>query len=159
MGSIDKRMRMKASQWNDIIYQMVMEWSNVQLPLEQRISPADLHLLIKQELNKKGINLPFQFGSDNRDAGFPFQHQVFQLQYLHGAGFFPHAAFPNDIFSSPYQLLIHFNDMRPYFIKSLWWMLLLSAVFLLLIIATFASAIYVILKQKKVSEIQNGFSQ
>ena len=36
-------------------------------------------------------------------------------------------------------------------------MLLLSAVFLLLIIATFSSAIYIILKQKKVSEIKTDF--
>ncbi|MEO6167886.1 MAG: HAMP domain-containing sensor histidine kinase, partial [Chitinophagales bacterium] len=65
--------------------------------------------------------------------------------------------FPNDIFMNPYQLLLHFNDTRPYIVKSLWWMLILSAVFLLLIIATFSSAIYVILKQKKVSDIKTDF--
>jgi signal transduction histidine kinase len=156
-GTIDKRMRMKASQWNDIIYQMVMEWSNVQLPLEQRISPADLHLLIKQELNKKGINLPFQFAvmTGMQDSISNIKSSSFNTSMVPVS--FRTQLFPNDIFSSPYQLLIHFNDMRPYFIKSLWWMLLLSAVFLLLIIATFASAIYVILKQKKVSEIKTDF--
>src|SRR5262249_14103467 len=37
--SFQNRVKIKADQWNDIIYQMVMEWSNVQLPIEERLQP------------------------------------------------------------------------------------------------------------------------
>jgi len=155
--SLEKRVKMKANQFNDLFYQMVMEWSSVQVPIERRIHPEELYKLIRQELNKKGIDLPFQFAvvMGAPDSLCEVKSPSFDLAMV-PASFRTHL-YPNDIFSSPYHLLLHFNDMRPYLIKSLWWMLLLSAVFLILIIATFSSAIYVIIKQKKVSEIKTDF--
>lgn len=156
-GSYEKRVSMKASQLNDIIYQMVAEWSSVQVPIEQRLQPAELYEAIKVELTKKGINLPFQFAvvTGKNDSICRVKSTAFSSTMVPAS--FRADLFPNDIFLNPYQLLLHFNTIRPYFIKSLWWMLLLSAIFLLLIIATFSSAIYIILKQKKVSEIKTDF--
>ena len=156
-GIYKKRMDMKAHQLNDIITQMVSDWSNVQLPIERRVSPNELYQLIRQELSKRGIDLPFQYAvvSGKQDSICNIKSPSFEARMVKAS--FRADLYPNDIFINPYQLLLHFNDMRPYFIKSLLWMLLLSVVFLIMIIATFSSAIYIILKQKKVSEIKTDF--
>lgn len=155
--SEEKRLTMKAGQLNEIIYQMVTELSNVKIPIDRRIPPQELYALINQELNKKGIELPFQFAvvRGQNDSLCNVKSASFTTAMVPAS--FRADLFPNDIFMNPYQLLLHFNDTRPYIVKSLWWMLILSAIFLLLIIATFSSAIYIILKQKKVSDIKTDF--
>jgi two-component system phosphate regulon sensor histidine kinase PhoR len=154
---LESRVRTKASQLNEVIYQMVKEWSSVRVPIDKRLPPEQLQQLVQEELGKEGITLPFQFAvlEGNHDSLCGVKSAMFNPSMVNAS--FRTNLFPNDIFFSPYQLLIHFSDMRPYLIKSLWWMLLLSIFFSLLIITTFASAIYIILKQKKVSEIKTDF--
>ncbi|MBX7108072.1 MAG: HAMP domain-containing histidine kinase [Chitinophagales bacterium] len=155
--SDDNRISMKAGQLNDVIYQMVMELSSLKLPIDRRIPSAELQEMIRQELSNKGIELPFQFAVVRglQDSVSTVKSAAFTPDMADNA--YRVNLFPNDIFSSPYQLLLHFSDRRNYIIKSLWWMLILSAVFLLLIVATFSSAVYIILRQKKLSDIKTDF--
>ncbi len=151
------RISTKADQLNELLYEVLMDFRTMNVPIDDRIPPEDLLLLLRQELGKKGIDLPFQFAVVRgiSDSICNVKSAAFTTSMVPAS--FRAALFPNDIIKSPYQLLLHFTDTRPYIIKSLWWMLLLSAIFLLLIIATFSSAIYIILKQKKVSEIKTDF--
>ncbi|MBK6483203.1 MAG: HAMP domain-containing histidine kinase [Chitinophagaceae bacterium] len=153
----NSRIYSKADQINQLVYEMVMDFRNRKVPIDHRLPPEELLLLLRQELGKKGIDLPFQFAvvSGQYDSMCNVKSAAFTTSMVPAS--FRAALFPNDIIMSPYQLLLHFSDTRPYIIKSMWWMLLLSAIFLLLIIATFSSAIYIILKQKKVSEIKTDF--
>ena len=155
--SDDNRISMKAGQLNDVIYQMVMELSSLKLPIDRRIPPAELEEMIRQELSNKGIALPFQFAvvRGSQDSVSSVKSVSF-TDDMAGTSFRVNL-FPNDIFMSPYQLLLHFSDRRTYIIRSLWWMLILSGVFLLLIVATFSSAVYIILRQKKLSDIKTDF--
>lgn len=155
--SDDVRLNMKAGQLNEIIYQMVMELSNLKVPIDRRIPPMELYGSIRQELHNKGIDLPFEFAvvRGHQDSLSNVKSAAFSSSMVPAS--FRADLFPNDIFMSPYQLLLHFNDTRSYMVKSLWLMLILSAVFLLLIIATFSSAVYLILRQKKLSEIKTDF--
>ncbi|MEP7128335.1 MAG: HAMP domain-containing sensor histidine kinase [Chitinophagales bacterium] len=153
----ENRLNTKAGQMNEIIYQMVMELSNVKVPIDRRIPPMELYTMIRQELNKKGIELPFQFAVVRgvQDSICSVKSPSFTMAMVPAS--FRADLFPNDIFMSPYQLLLHFNDTQPYIVKSLWWMLILSAIFLLLIVATFSSAVYIILRQKKLADIKTDF--
>jgi two-component system phosphate regulon sensor histidine kinase PhoR len=54
-------------------------------------------------------------------------------------------------------LKVSFADTFSYFLSSIWAMLISSVVFTLVVIACFAYTIYMILKQKRLSEIKNDF--
>ncbi|MBA3649181.1 MAG: HAMP domain-containing histidine kinase [Chitinophagales bacterium] len=156
--SINNRIKLKSDQLYNVIHQLVIDWSSGNTPIEQRVNIDSLYPIIKQELADKGIYLPFQFavvqGRNNRII-LPIASDSFQAEMINTS--YRANLFPNDIIMRNDQLLIHFNDTRPYFIRSLWWMLMLSIIFSLLIIGTFGFAIYVILKQKKLSEIKTDF--
>lgn len=153
----DARMGMKSKQLGTVLNQMVMEWSLLNIPIDQRVDGKVVNQMISQELGKKGINLPFQFGVLNGPGS--------RVSGLKSAGFseqmipvsFSASLFPNDINFRYDRLMVFFDDVRPYIIRSMWWMILISAVLLLLFAGSFFAAIYVILRQKKLSEVKTDF--
>lgn len=151
------RIRAKSRQLNDVWNQMVMEWSMFNVPLDQRLDIYSLHEMIGKELAKRGINLPFQFGvvSGNNQSIINVRSAPFSEQMI--ATSFSAPLFPNDITFRSDRLLVFFDDVRPYFVRSLWWMVLLSLLMGLIFSGTFGTAIYVILKQKKLAEIKTDF--
>lgn len=152
-----KKVQAKSQQFNSVLNQMVMEWSLVNVPIEQRVDIYSLHDMIAQELTKKGINIPFQFGvvAGNNSNMINLHSPQFSSQMIPAS--FSASLFPNDITFRSDRLMVFFDDVRPYIVQSLWWMILLSALMLLTFTATFLTAIYVILKQKKLSEIKTDF--
>ena len=153
----DDRIRAKSRQLNDVWNQMVMEWSMFNVPLDQRLDIYSLHEMISKELAKRGIRLPFQFGvvSGNNQSIANVRSAPFSAQMI--ATSFSAPLFPNDITFRSDRLLVFFDDVRPYFVRSLWWMIILSVLMVVIFSGTFGTAIYVILKQKKLSEIKTDF--
>ena len=152
-----QRLKAKSQQFNRVLNQLVMEWSMVNVPIEQRVDIYSLHDMISEELIKKGIRLPFQFGVvTGRNSNIcNVRSTGFSPEMIPAS--FSASLFPNDITFRSDRLMVFFDDVRPYIIRSLWWMILLSALMLLIFVATFLTAIYVILKQKKLSEIKTDF--
>ena len=58
---------------------------------------------------------------------------------------------------SLYRLLVNFPDDREYILSSIIGMILLSIVFTSIIIIAYSSALYQLLKQRKISEIKTDF--
>ncbi|HYV95275.1 MAG TPA: HAMP domain-containing sensor histidine kinase [Chitinophagales bacterium] len=152
-----QRISAKSQQLNNVLNEMVMEWSMFNIPVEKRLDIYSLHEMIRQEFMKKGIQLPFQFGvmSGNNQNVVNVHSPQFSTQMIPAS--FSAPLFPNDITFRSDRLLVFFDDVRPYFMRSLWWMILLSALMSLIFAGTFGTAIYVILKQKKLSEIKTDF--
>jgi two-component system phosphate regulon sensor histidine kinase PhoR len=101
--------------------------------------------------------LPFQFGvlSGSNQNVCNVHSQQFSPQMVTNS--FSAPLFPSDISFRSDRLLVFFDDVRPYFIRSLGWMIGLSVLMSLIFTGTFGAAIYVILKQKKLSEIKTDF--
>ncbi|MFI5134315.1 MAG: sensor histidine kinase [Chitinophagales bacterium] len=152
-----QRLKAKSQQFNRVLNQLVMEWSMVDVPIEQRVDIYSLHDMISEELAKKGIKLPFQFGvvSGRNSNVCNVRSKDFSPEMIPAS--FSASLFPNDITFRSDRLMVFFDDVRPYIVRSLWWMILLSALLLLTFVATFLTAIYVILKQKKLSEVKTDF--
>ncbi len=157
MDPVQGRIQAKSHQLNEVLKQMVMEWSMFNVPIEQRLDIYSLHEMIRGELIKKGIKLPFQFGviSGQNSNVSNLRSPQFSPRMVMTS--FSAPLFPNDISFRSDRLLVFFNDVRPYFMRSLWWMILLSILMSLIFTGTFGAAIYVILKQKKLSEIKTDF--
>ncbi|MEO5675562.1 MAG: HAMP domain-containing sensor histidine kinase [Chitinophagales bacterium] len=154
---VEQRIQAKSQQLNAVLNQMVMEWSMVNIPVEQRLDIYSLHEMIRHELGRKGINLPFEFGvlSGTHTNLCGLRSSQFSSQMVPAS--FSASLFPNDISFRSDRLLVFFDDVRPFIIKSLWWMILLTILMSLIFAGTFGAAIYVILKQKKLSEIKTDF--
>ncbi len=65
--------------------------------------------------------------------------------------------FPNDIFLHPDYLVLYFPGSKTWVIRRLWGMMLLSLLFTLIIIIAFTYTIFIIFKQKKISDIKTDF--
>ncbi len=64
---------------------------------------------------------------------------------------------PNEIISDPLFLHIRFPGERKYIMNSLWPLLFTSGSLMLIIMAAFAFTVYIIFRQKRISEIKNDF--
>ncbi|MCY7408672.1 MAG: HAMP domain-containing histidine kinase, partial [Chitinophagales bacterium] len=156
-NKISQKVNIKSKQLNEVFNQMVMEWNMNTVPIQQRLQIVSLHAMIDEELKKKGITVPFQYGvvSGDNYTSCAIQSPQFSPSMIPSS--FSSSLFPNDITFRPDRLLVFFDDLRPYFIRSLLWMIVLSAILSLIFIGTFSTVIYVILKQKKLSEIKTDF--
>jgi len=138
------------------------------LPLEERINPRHLYTLLSQELANKGIDTEFNYGVYSRkkksfvvfndhyvveDAQpkevLPGYRTIFNSRYrVH--------LFPEEM-PSPGLLMIHFPSRGSFLWRSLWLNFLGSMLFTGIILFSFGYTIYVIFRQKKLSEMKTDF--
>ena len=140
--------------------------------LEQRISPQKLAALIKQEFKDLLIDLEYSFGiydntaksfvilNDNYVVNFGENPKVSNpnfdfTKYLIESSY-QVAVFPNSN-GSPGVLKVFFPSKKSFLWRSVLPILLLSLLFTVIILACFSYVIYVVFRQKKLSEIKNDF--
>lgn len=121
------------------------------------LDPLLLDSLILEQLTDKGIKTDYVYGVLD-----PYQNAIYYdgnddmivdlLSSDHKVNLFP-----GNVFADPNYLTIFFPDSQQYLLKTMWGMLLTSAVFILVIIFSFSYTINTIFRQKKLSEIKNDF--
>jgi signal transduction histidine kinase len=111
--------------------------------------------LIRNELDHNGIFLPFEFAVLDNKRDIVMQSEAFNTKTK--AKLFGGRLSPNDLMSSPNILTLYFPTQKNYLIKSLGFMGISSVLLTFVILITFGFTIYIILRQKKVSEIRNDF--
>jgi len=123
--------------------------------IEERLSYHSLDSLIRGEFDEKGIMLPFEFAVRTGNVRYT----------LRSAGFNPMVKFqkyksllfPHDIKASPNFLVVYFPTRENYLFRSVGTMAGASLALALIILIASSIAIYVIFRQKKLSEIKNDF--
>lgn len=145
----------------EVFNQMKREIEARHNPLQARIDLEHLNEVLTQELAQNGIDTKFEFGvfnqitrqlsnykTTNFDISKANTYQPFQINL-----------FPRDIFRgiTPYELVVYFPDAASYLVKTIGWMVSLSAIFTLFILITFFITMRTILTQKKVSQIKTDF--
>ncbi len=137
-------------------------------PISERINIEHLDTYIKEELVGNAINIPFNYGVfsrkeksfvilDNHYVVSNAQAPIIQkgannLYYSNHKVFL----YPSDLIS-PGILMIYFPNKNRFVWGSLWQTMLLSLLFTFLILGCFIYTIYIILQQKKLSEMKNDF--
>ncbi|MDA7707859.1 HAMP domain-containing histidine kinase [Flavobacteriaceae bacterium] len=124
-------------------------------PIHRRLTNIELELLLQRELRDRDIDIPFQY----RVFNGTFATKVGSDNYtnLEGLKKYKSPLFVNENGDSEFELVIAFPERKIFLRSSLTTLILLSLLFTLAIIITFASTIFQILKQKKVSEIKSDF--
>ena len=133
---------------------MTILYSASEKPLKERVNFKQLDQDLKAELYSRGIKLPYHFTVHSQDG-----REVYRCPDYDEKGednFYEQELFPNDPGNQAGVIHIHFPDMDSYIYSSVKF-IIPSIVFLVVLLVTFIFTIFVIFRQKKLSEIKNDF--
>ena len=145
-----KRANMKMEQLNKLSRQIAIEYRGWETG--RHIDENLLKKILAEELINKAIPITFNYSicsedtvnqKDNRNKGIARLYKV--------------NLFPNDIFRKNLELAISFPERDLFIGRSTSILLGLSAIFSAIIFLTFALSIFLILRQKKISEMKSDF--
>jgi len=125
------------------------------LKFEDRIDKKKLKRIIKAEFLLKGITIPYQYAIKDESGNALFKSKDF-IENKKNEKYFTRL-FPDDIFDQPYFLVIHFNDEGNYIFRSVGFIVISSIVLTTVIILIIGSGIFIIFRQKRLSEIKTDF--
>ena len=124
-------------------------------PVHQRVSNKELKETIKEELEKRNINLDFKYGVYGKDglatklkSGYYTINKKNSEQY---------PLFFNANNDAKYYLYVTFPSKNEHILSGISGILLLSLFFIFIIIVAFSSSLYQLIRQKKISEIKTDF--
>lgn len=124
-------------------------------PIHKRVSNRELNTTIKEELQKRNINLDFKYGVYTRDGlATPLKSGYYTIK--------PKGSYKRQLFSDAegnpeHYLHITFPKQNNHILSGISGILLLSLFFIFIIIIAFSSSLYQLIKQKKISEIKTDF--
>jgi two-component system phosphate regulon sensor histidine kinase PhoR len=124
-------------------------------PVEQRVNFKSLEYLIKNEFISQGLNIPFVLMVVNNNEQVVYQSEI-TTRKPKSSEIITQVIFPEDPPSKHNYIKIYFPTKRDYLSSSITF-LVPSIFFSIILLVTFTITIYIILKQKKLSEMKNDF--
>lgn len=125
--------------------------------ITNRINKDQLDTLIDQVLLDRGIDIPYDYAViDGQQDKIILTNASNHSDALKSAEF-KARLFSRDILAYPNYLTVYFPDQQTFLIGKIWVSLASSIILLLVIIGCFGYAIYIIIHQKKLSNIKNDF--
>ena len=149
---IHNRYVYKKALLDEVVYSILYTASNK--PLKERINFKMLDQDIKAELMNNGINIPYHFTVSTSDG-----REVYRCPDYDDEGsdvVYIQPLFRNDPQSKMGVVKVHFPDMSGYIFNSVRFMIP-SLAFTIVLLITFIFTIYIVFRQKKLSEIKNDF--
>ena len=137
---------------DEVVYNMLQITSDK--PLNQRVNFKQLDAYLKAELWKNGINIPYHYSVTDR-MGKMIYHCP---DYLPDGNeiLYSSILFKNDPPARVGLVNVHFPTMDSYVFSSVRFMIP-SVIFTFVLLVTFIFTIYIIFRQKKLTEIKNDF--
>ncbi|HEC44995.1 MAG TPA: HAMP domain-containing histidine kinase [Bacteroides sp.] len=126
-----------------------------ELPLEKRIKPEVLIHVLEDQLVSNGIDLDYEFAVLKENLEIAFQSNEY-LENQEGQ-YYVATLFPRDVFSRSGYLSVYFPHRTSFILRSLGFMGISSIILTLLVILGFSLTIFIIFRQKRLSEIKNDF--
>ena len=123
-------------------------------PIRKRVSKETIDRLLYKKLLEDDINIGFEFAIYHKDLATKVQTENFELGQTPTIGV-PIFLDNND--ESEYRLYINFPERNKFIFSSILGMTILSIIFTSIIIIAYTSAIYQLLKQRKISQIKTDF--
>lgn len=136
---------------DEVVYNILYTASDK--PLKDRINFKQLDHFIKSELLNNGLDLPYHFTVTDRDG-----KEVYRCSdYVYdGEKVYSKLLFENDPPAKMGYVKIFFPTMDGYIFSSVKFMIP-SLIFTVVLLVTFIFTIYIIFRQKKLTEIKNDF--
>lgn len=147
----------KINNWNKVVQNMAFEFITDEKDIESRINPVQLDSIIQTELNGRGIQTPYHFGVVNVGENNIMTTDAPEFKSEILASRYKTDLFPNDLLAKPVLLSVYFPDSFKYVLSTMWVMLISSSVFIIIMLIGTAYTIYVVFRQKKLSDIKTDF--
>ena len=127
---------------------------SARVPIHKRVSKYEIRHLLKEKLNQDAIDIDFEFAIYSNDLATKVQSDNFEMEKNLT---YEVSIFPNEDSKDNYRLLVNFPDHNKFIMSKVIGMTLLSIIFTSIIIIAYSSALFQLLKQKKISEIKSDF--
>lgn len=124
------------------------------IPVHKRVSKDEISNLLALKLDENNINTDFEFAVYSRDLATKLYSEGFEKTE---ESTFSVPIFYDENNQSNYKLLVNFPGDNKYIFSSILGMVLLSIVFTSIIIIAYSSALFQIVKQRKISQIKTDF--
>ena len=123
-------------------------------PIEERIEFKQLKAYIEKELANSNIALPFQFAVVDSKRTIVYQSADFEV--VNPNKIFSQILFPGDPAAKTYMLQVVFPTKNKFLLSSISF-IVPSIIFSVLLLVVFTATLYIILRQKHLSEMKKDF--
>ncbi len=137
---------------DDVINNLMYKSSS--LPIEKRVDFKDLNTSVKAELANNGIVLPFKFKIVDKDEKDVYVQPNYEVK--NPSDEYTQVLFQNDPPARQYHLVVSFPTREKYIVSAVKFFVP-SVIFTIVLLVTFIVTIYLIFRQKKLSEMKNDF--
>ena len=124
-------------------------------PIQERVDFKKLNNYLKAEFLNNGLNLPYQFSVIDKNGTVVYQSDDIQKDRI-ASDVITQVLFPNDPPSKQNFLRVYFPTKDDYISSSVTF-LVPSVIFSLILLITFVFTMYIVFRQKKLSEMKNDF--
>lgn len=149
--TLTQKLKAKTIFFENVINRLIRKEIN----LDERIDKESLYKIIDKNLKANDITLPYEFAVRTPDGKFNLSSEGFNLDYLEKT--YEILMYPNDILSSQHYLILYFTKDKSYISKEMPQPIITSIILTIIISLTFGFTMYIILKQRKLSELKNDF--
>ena len=147
----------KAQTLNEAFIKMAYEIEVSPAPIHERIDTTVLLKVLTTELFDKGILSHFEYGIMQTDSISFFPLKSAEFDTLNIERKYLISLFPNELDAKSNFLVVQFPERNIHLIKSMAWTLAGSLLLTFIILITFGITIFMILRQKKLSDIKSDF--
>lgn len=137
---------------NEVVYNILYTASDK--PLHQRVNFKQLDAFLKAELMGNGIEIPYHFTVTDRDGTRMYNCPDYTPEG--NETLYSRVLFKNDPPARMAMVNVHFPTLDNYIFSSVKFMIP-SVIFTFVLLVTFIFTIYIIFRQKKLTEIKNDF--
>jgi len=123
-------------------------------PIYKRVSKEEIEDLLSSKLRADDIDIDYEFAIYSNGLATKIHSDEFEK---YEASTFSVPIFYDENNQSSYKLLVNFPDDKKFILSSIMGMILLSIIFTSVIILAYSSALYQLVKQRKLSEIKTDF--
>ncbi len=149
--ALTQKLKAKTVFFENVINRLIRKEIN----LDERIDLNTLHKIIETNLKSNEINLPYEFAVRTPENMFTLKSEGFNLDYIKKT--YEILMYPNDILSSQHYLVVYFSKDKSFVTEEMPQPILTSIILTIIISLTFGFTMYIILKQRKLSELKNDF--
>ena len=151
--TLKRRYQYQGGLIEEVIYN-ILHTANLR-PIEERVDFKKLNNYLKTEFINNGLNLPFVFSVINKDGNVVYQSSNDEAKPL-ASDVITQVLFPNDPPSRQNYLKVFFPTKSDYLRSSITF-IVPSVIFSTLLLITFIFTIYIVFRQKRLSEMKNDF--
>jgi two-component system phosphate regulon sensor histidine kinase PhoR len=140
-----------------LVHEVVVNMLNTSSlkPIEERVDFRQLNNYLKAEFLNNGLNLPYVFSVVNKDGSTVYQSSEAKPPRL-ASDVLTGVLFPNDPPSRQNYLKVFFPTKRDYIFSEVTF-IVPSVIFSLMLLVTFIFTLYIVFRQKKLSEMKTDF--